>query len=352
MKSFGRKTTAAIMAGLMAVMTAMPAGVALAEEIQPSVGKTDDLNGNHQTGTGVTDVTIQYKQTGRNIGGTEDTENNPDSNPADGLGDNIAFTVPTAINFVSDAQGKLTGPSASVAYIENESMFSIHASAFKTDTMDGWSIVRDGAEVTEQNAIDFQFGPKTEKAGNADAYDYQMKREIADVTSDAPYVADWNMGPKVNEGTADRVLLNTTGDIHNVNKDLSERTRVARIHTYVTAGNAGGSGNGSGGGQQSQGVNLVNPQEIRLVTEPQSGQYSNSAMVNNTSQMTGSLDTFFSTNYGTYDVRYDQYEVTGVTTWEQVIAGFQAQNSNLTAQMLGNNASVLMFYAGDARFGA
>lgn len=238
MKDFGKKAAAAVMAGLMAVTAIAPASIAIADTIEPSVGKESDPNGNHQTGTGVTDITVQYKQTGEDIGGTEDTTNNPDTSPQDGLGDNIAFTVPTAINFVSDAQGNLTGPSAEAAYIKNESMFSIHASAFKTDTANGWTIVDDDTTTTTQNAIDFQFGPKADKAGNIDAYDYQTKTKISAVMEDAPYVEDWNMASKATTGTADRVQLNTSGNIHNVSQDITQQTKVAQIHTYVSAGNA------------------------------------------------------------------------------------------------------------------
>ena len=266
MRDIGRKAAAAVMAGLMLVGGVAPAGIAIADEVQPSVGKPTDQNGNHQTGTGVTDVTVQYRQVGEDIGGTEDPNNpdetggGPNGDQPDGLGDNIAFTVPTAINFVADAQGKLTGPSASAAYIENESTFSIHASAFRTEAKDGWTIVNDDTTVTAADAVDFQFGPEASKAGNADAYDYQAtapnKVKIASVTEDAPYVADWNMAPKASEGVADRVQLTTTGDIHNVSKDITQRTKMAEIHTFITAGNAtasqggGGTQGGDSGGTQ------------------------------------------------------------------------------------------------------
>jgi hypothetical protein len=216
------------MAGIMAVSAVAPASVAFA--VEPSAGP--------QTGTGSTDVTVQYKIADiEDIGGTEDS-NNPDTNPHDGLGDNIAFTVPTSINFVADSAGKLTGPSAEAAYIENDSAFSIHASAFKTDTDNGWTIVDDDTTTSTQNAIDFQFGPETDKAGNIDAYDYQEKAKIADNNEDKEFVEDWNMASKAAEGTDDRVQLNTSGDIHNVTQDITQQTKVAQIHTYVTAGNA------------------------------------------------------------------------------------------------------------------
>lgn len=243
MGNFGKKAAAAVMAGLMAVSAVAPAGVAIAETVDPSVGYSTDTPGQngvvngHQTGTGVTDITVQYKQTSQDVGGAGDPTN-PDTNPQDGLGDNIAFTVPTAINFVADAQGNLTGPSAEAAYIENESTFSIHASAFQTSTANGWTIVDDDTTTTTADAIDFQFGPRTAKAENIDAYDYLEKTKISDVAEDAPYVEDWNMASKATDGVADRVQLHTTGNIHNVSRDISEQTKVAEIHTYVSAGNA------------------------------------------------------------------------------------------------------------------
>jgi hypothetical protein len=207
-----------------------------------------------QTGTGVTDVSIQYKAADiKDIGGTEDP-NNPDVDPADGLGDNVAFTVPTSINFVADSSGKMTGPSKDKAYIENESAFSIHASAFKTGTANNWTIVRDEQPTSVPNAVDFQFGPEDDKAGNVDAIDYQnQKTSIASVASDAPYVEDWNMAPKANSGIDDRVQLNTSGDLHNVTQDITEKTKVSKFHTYITAGNA--VGDGSGGGQTTPDTN-------------------------------------------------------------------------------------------------
>ena len=228
MYSVAHKVVAATIAGLMTLGSLTTVA---AYAVEPSVS-------GGQTGAGTTDVTVQYRAADlADLGGTEDL-NNPDTDPRDGLGDNIAFTVPASINFVADSQGRLTGPSKTATYIENESAFSIHVSALKADTANDWTIVQDDTAVTSQNAIDFQLGPEESKTGNADAYDYQTKRKIADVASDAPYVEDWNMAPKAVDGTADHIQLYTSGDIHNVTQDITEQTRVARIHTYVTAGNA------------------------------------------------------------------------------------------------------------------
>ena len=264
MYSIGKKAAAAVMAGLMTLSALAPAA---AFAVEPSVTQR---NGTTQTGTGVTDVTVQYKAADTpDIGGTEDVVNNPDDNN-DGLGDNVAFTVPISINYVADAAGKLTGPSKTAAYIENESAFSIHASAFRTEAKDGWTIVDDDTTTSTANAVDFQYGPFSaeNKAKNADAYDYRAtapdKVRIADVDEDKANLASWNMAPKADTGVDDRVQLTTTGDIHNVSKDLTERTKMAEIHTYVTAGNAvnnthgddqsgdqGGTQGGDQGGSQS-----------------------------------------------------------------------------------------------------
>jgi hypothetical protein len=338
MYNIGKKAAAAVMAGLMTISAIAPATAAFA--VEPSAGP--------QTGTGVTDVTVQYKAADLvDVGGTEDP-NNPDVDPQDGLGDNLAFTVPASINFVADSAGKLTGPSKQAAYIENESAFSIHASAFKTDTANDWTIVRDDTETATQNAVDFQFGPEAQKVGNIDAYDYQAKTRIADVASDAPYVEDWNMAPKASEGIEDRVQLNTSGDIHNVTQDITEQTKVAKIHTYVTAGNA--VRNGGGGGGTTQGEELPEPATIYLSTETaENGGGQITQVVSNTGQMTGSLDAFFEQNYGEYDFQFDGIEVKNITTWEEAIAGVQEKAPDITAKRMALDWNVMSFYAGNHR---
>jgi hypothetical protein len=213
-----KKTAGTLMAGLMLASALAPVSSALA--VEPSA--------DGQTGTGVTNVTIQLKYADQEFGGTEDPAN-PDTTPADGFGDNIAFTVPSAINFVAAADGTLTGPSAEACYIENESAFTIHASAFRTETQNGWTITDKDATEWGNNSIDFQWGPAADKL---DAYDYTTKADVHDASQ-------WNMGVKV-DGAAvtDRVQMNTSGKIHNATQNITEKTSVAKIHTYVKAGTA------------------------------------------------------------------------------------------------------------------
>ena len=205
-----KRVAALIAAGALAA-SCIGAPMAFAAEITPSAGG--------QTGTGATEVTIQLKNAATEAGGAG-TEGNPDADH-DGYGDNIAFSVPTSINFVADGAGKLSGPTN--AAIENHSKFSIHASSLKVDAASGWNIVSDASAATQANAIDFQVGPTTDML---DASAYLSKTAVS-----AP--AAWNMA--ANTGT---VALDTAGDINNVTSDITAQTKVATLHWYVTPGAA------------------------------------------------------------------------------------------------------------------
>ena len=100
-----RKALAAITASLM-VATAAPV-VAIADDTTAT---------NSQTGTGTTELTIQVNNDGPHSGTDDPT--NPDED-GDGLGDVIAFTVPSKVNFVVKSNGELIAPSAEQTYIEN-----------------------------------------------------------------------------------------------------------------------------------------------------------------------------------------------------------------------------------------
>ena len=211
---------ALVTSGMIATSAfAMPA---MAMAVEPS-GENDGTNG-----TGLTDVTVQLDVSDSEFGGTSEPSDSDYYNPDednDGYGDNIAFSVPTSINFVSDVKGVLTGPSASATYIQNHSAFSIHASSFKVDAENGWNIVDDGTSPEADNSVDFQFGPE---AAQIDAYDYLTKTAVPGASA-----ASWNMA--ANNG---KVELTTSGNIFNVQKDITEQSKFATIHTYVTAGNA------------------------------------------------------------------------------------------------------------------
>lgn len=210
-----RKLLAVVPAGVLALSTAM-APMALAQDA--SVGE--------QTGSGTTEVTVQLVNEGDEHSGTDDPTN-PDDD-GDGLGDNIAFTVPTSINFVANASGKLTGPSLAATYIENESAFAIHGSSLLVEVESGWNIVSDATSSDAANAIDFQVGPKTDML---DAANYLTKKAVKDPTK-------WNMtSKKTGEGeTSDRVQLKTSGDIANIDKNVKQKAKVATLRWYVTPG--------------------------------------------------------------------------------------------------------------------
>ena len=214
----GTRLAALIMAGTLAA-TLAAAPLAFAED------GVNTASAGSQTGTGTTDVNVMLADT-REHGGTTD-EGNPDTD-GDDLGDQIAFTVPSEINFVADAQGNLTGPLAQEAYIENKSAFAIHASSLQVASAGGWTIIADGTEATSANSVDFQVGPASDML---DAYDYTTKSPV-----DKPY--EWNMAAASDTGTADRVGLSSTGTIHAVSRDIASKTKVAVMHWYVTPGTA------------------------------------------------------------------------------------------------------------------
>lgn len=248
MNSFKKRTAALIMAGSMAAGGALAPMVALAA----------------QTSTGNTSVYVQLKGGNNEVGGIDDkpyvdpdgkptdkpytdkdgnpaddakddegndnkpndpnpnydptkTPTNPDSDN-DGKGDNIAFTVPVAINFTADASGNLTGPSADATYIQNESVFGIQASSFQVSAESGWTIIGKNATATADNSVDFQFGPEADKL---DAADYITKNTVHTPSA-------WNMA--ANNG---KVELTTAGKLHNLKADISEQTKIATIRTYV-----------------------------------------------------------------------------------------------------------------------
>ena len=204
------RVAALIAAGALAA-SCVGAPVALASEVSPSAGA--------QTGTGTTDVTIQLRQGSGEVGGAG-SEGNPDSNN-DGYGDNIAFSVPTSINFVVNANGSLSGPTN--AQIQNHSKFAIHGSSLQVSAANGWNIVADASAASQANAIDFQIGPANDML---DAYGHLTKAAVT-----AP--AEWNM--VANSGT---VALSSAGDVNNVSANIAQETQVATLHWYVAPGSA------------------------------------------------------------------------------------------------------------------
>ena len=210
----GSRLAAAVSAAVLGT-SLMAAPIAFAAE--PSAGP--------QTGTGTTDVTVQLADVDEHSGTDDPT--NPDDD-GDDLGDNIAFTVPSEINFVANAKGELTGPSAEQTYIENESVFPIHGSSLEVVASQDWTIIDDGTEATAANSIDFQVGPAADKL---DAFDYTTKAAVSSPSA-------WNMSAAAASGTSDRVQMESSGNIFNIDKDILAKTKVAEMHWYVTPGTA------------------------------------------------------------------------------------------------------------------
>lgn len=178
-----------------------------------------DASAGENGGSGTTSVTVQLAS-GNNETGGAGSEGNPDADD-DGYGDNIAFSVPTSINFVADADGALTGPTN--VQIQNLSKFAIHGSSLQVQGASGWNIVSDASLSNAANAIDFQVGPTGDLLN---AYDYTTKAAVGDATK-------WDMA--ANSGA---VSLSTSGDINNVTANIAARTQVATMHWYVTPGTA------------------------------------------------------------------------------------------------------------------
>lgn len=180
-----------------------------------------------QTGSGDTSLTIQLDpNANRELGGTSDA-NNPDANN-DGLGDNLAFTVPVEINFTSNAAGMLTGPSAEATYIENESVMQMYVSSVRVGAADGWSIVEDATHSDNANAISVDFGPTQD---TLHAANYLSKAPVGDATK-------WQMAAASSEGASDRVQIESTGAVRNLDKQINEKTAFGTIAWYVMPGRA------------------------------------------------------------------------------------------------------------------
>lgn len=217
------KATSAVMAGLLAVgMAASPLAPAVA--LATNSASTGD-----QTGSGRTDLTMILKDTDEH-GGTAEPATNPDGTPnplynpdadGDGLGDNLAFTVPSAINYVVDADGTMTGPTN--ATIQNRSVMGINVSSVDVDEETPFTIVSDATASTDANSVDLQFGPA---ADQLNAADYLTKTDVADASK-------WEMGA---EGAADANLgIETDGHVSHVAKDITQQSKFGTIKWYLKA---------------------------------------------------------------------------------------------------------------------
>lgn len=219
-----------IVASLLAIpLVTMPA-VAFAEAANtPSSGT--------QTGSGQT-VMRMIIQDSSEHGGTTDDQNNQDSGN-DGLGDNLAFTVPSSINYVVQADGDLIGPSAGVAFIENRSVFPTHVSSVQvinagTSGASGFTFVTSVAtDTSTANAVELHFGPADDQLNAAD---YATKGAVL-------HKPKWNMVATngAHTGSSDRtdeVQLVTSGKVARIGTDIRGNTKFGEIHWYLTPGEA------------------------------------------------------------------------------------------------------------------
>ena len=217
------------LSGLM--MAASPARAA-----EPSIGP--------QTGAGTTSLTMIAENNGI-YGGTaeepyldedgnptdEDTGRpNPSYNPDDdhdGLGDNIAFTVPSSINFVLSADGTLTGPTN--AYIENRSVMPIHAEELKVKPSTGWNLVEDASSSQEENSVELQMKPVDGTFEQLGAFTTRSQLHNR---------AEWNMSgtDAVIGSGADVVTLDFAGKVSHLSADVTQQRNFGEIHWYMQAG--------------------------------------------------------------------------------------------------------------------
>ncbi len=181
-----------------------------------------------QTGSGQSSLVLKLQSSGES-GGTAATGDlaNPDLD-GDGLGDNLAFTVPTRIDFTVMPDGTLVGPSPELVYIENESVYDVHVSSLRVSPLNGWSIVADATASAERNCVDLKVGP----AGDA--------LSIASYLSKAAVLnpAEWNMASRTNADASDRVQLSFAGHVGNVSQDVTREIAFGQIEWFVTPGRA------------------------------------------------------------------------------------------------------------------
>lgn len=179
-----------------------------------------------QTGSGETSLVLHLAASGE-YGGSDATGEfaNPDAD-GDGLGDNLAFTVPTRVDFSVASDGTLTGPSPAAVYLENESQYPVHVSSMAIQSLAPWTLVADATVSPTANSLSLNVGPHADRLS---AVDYLAKSPVSKPSA-------WNMAARASEGTADRVELEFSGAIANTGLDLVEEVAFGKINWYVTPG--------------------------------------------------------------------------------------------------------------------
>jgi hypothetical protein len=202
--SVSKRVAALITAGVMALGAVAPAAALAADNAPGQVGSGTN-------GTGETHLKMITKA-------------NKDDEYSE-TGANIKFTFPSVINYVVDAEGTLTGPSASAAYLKNGSMFPIHVSSVKTTEKNGWDFVADyTATGNANNSVELNVGPTADAAINLK--DYETKKNL-----DSNKAASWSMAVDGQVGLA------THGSaIAKVTQDISSTTEFGTIQWFVKSG--------------------------------------------------------------------------------------------------------------------
>lgn len=158
-------------------------------------------------------------------GGTSDDAGNTDGTDSDDYGDNLAFTVPSAINYVLKANGELLGPSAGAAYIENKSVFPTYVSSLHIESKTPFTIVSSVASSSATNVVDITLGPSTDLLNAAN---FASKTAITNKSK-------WKM-TATGTGNTSKVLLTTSGHAKNIATDVTTNSQFGTVHVYVTPG--------------------------------------------------------------------------------------------------------------------
>ena len=175
------------------------------------------------SGVGTTDLKVRLADAGEHGGYGHDPDNPKHGD--DDWGSNLAFQVPTAINYVAKADGTLIGPTT--ATIDNLSAFGVHVRSMGVQPEGSWSIVRDASAASAENAVDVVIGPEADQLN------------LADRLTGHPAVNDaseWNMSAK--GGAADKLPLATSGHIGNVSEALDQGSTFGQVKWYLTSGTA------------------------------------------------------------------------------------------------------------------
>lgn len=180
-----------------AALLAMPS-VALAEPTTEENG-VNEIEGN----SGQTQVTVQADDS------------------------NIVFQVPTVIAFSANADGTLTGPTASSTTIKNLSVFGIHVTNMLVEQESPWTLTSNAATASQDNSIEFRVGPS---ADMRDAFAASQVGGIDLSTNEA-----WDMGYK--GSGSDVIELTSEGAISHATQALSDTgSKVATITWTVEPG--------------------------------------------------------------------------------------------------------------------